>query len=185
SGDHECLEMGKHHRPTYQGVCFMTAIEALTFSLHLSQGILLGTLSDLNDGDLSSRPVSGSNRLCWQLGHLILSERFLLGETGCSYPELPEGFADQHANNPEITTSEAPLAWTVADYTRLLKETRETSIASLGQMNEADLDKPNTGRLAPKAPTYGNLFELAAQHFIMHSGQVSVIRRKLGKPVLF
>lgn len=163
----------------------MTAIEALTFSLHLSQGILLGTLSDLNDGDLSSRPVSGSNRLCWQLGHLILSERFLLGETGCSYPDLPEGFADQHANNPEITTSEAPLAWTVADYTRLLKETRETSIASLGQMNEADLDKPNTGRLAPKAPTYGNLFELAAQHFIMHSGQVSVIRRKLEKPVLF
>ncbi|MSR80642.1 MAG: hypothetical protein EXS11_07930 [Gemmataceae bacterium] len=59
------------------------------------------------------------------------------------------------------------------------------SIASLGKMSEADLDKPNTGYLAPKAPTFGNLFELAAQHFIMHSGQVSVIRRKLGKPVLF
>ena len=30
----------------------MTAIEALTFSLQLSQGILLGTLSDLNNGDV-------------------------------------------------------------------------------------------------------------------------------------
>ncbi len=163
----------------------MTAIESLTFSLNLSQGILLGTLSDLNEGDLQARAVPGSNRLCWQLGHLILSERFLLGEVGCIYPDLPAGFAEQHANTPEITKSETPLTFTVADYTRLLKETRAVSIAALSKMSEADLDKPNTGHLAPKAPTYGNLVELAAQHFIMHSGQVSVIRRKLGKPVLF
>ncbi len=163
----------------------MTAIESLTFSLNLSQGILLGALSDLTEGDLQTRAVPGSNRLCWQLGHLILSERFLLGEVGCQYPELPAGFQEQHANKPEITSSETPLPFTVADYTRLLKETRSVSIATLGKMSEADLDQPNTGHLAPKAPTFGNLFELAAQHFIMHSGQVSVIRRKLEKPVLF
>ena len=35
------------------------------------------------------------------------------------------------------------------------------------------------------APTVGSVFFLAANHEMMHAGQFSVARRKLGKPVLF
>jgi hypothetical protein len=39
--------------------------------------------------------------------------------------------------------------------------------------------------MAPFAPTLGALFVLVANHALMHGGQFSVVRRKLGKPVLF
>jgi hypothetical protein len=39
--------------------------------------------------------------------------------------------------------------------------------------------------MAAMAPTLGAQFILAANHTMMHQGQFSVARRKLGKPVLF
>ncbi len=163
----------------------MNAIETLNFSLRFSQGVLMGALSDISESDLNTRAVPGSNRLNWQLGHLITSEREILGGIGCAYPELPAGFSEDHANKPEKTSNDLPMRWTVNDYKTLIEETRAASIAGLAKLSEADLDAPSGGNLASMAPKIGNLFELAAQHFLMHSGQVSVIRRKLGKPVLF
>lgn len=163
----------------------MNAIESLTYSLEFSKGILLGALADFTEADLNTRPSPHSNRICWQLGHLISSERGILGEAGCSYPELPPGFVEDHANKPEIIGSDAPNKWTVADYKRLIEETRSSSVAGLAKLTEADLDKPTSGPMSPMFPKLGNMFELAAQHFVMHSGQVSVVRRILGKPVLF
>jgi hypothetical protein len=39
--------------------------------------------------------------------------------------------------------------------------------------------------MAKFAPTVMALFLLTANHQMMHAGQFSVVRRKLGKPVLF
>jgi hypothetical protein len=39
--------------------------------------------------------------------------------------------------------------------------------------------------MAKFAPRLGDLFQLVANHTLMHAGQFSVVRRKLGKPVLF
>jgi hypothetical protein len=39
--------------------------------------------------------------------------------------------------------------------------------------------------MAKHAPTLGDIFLLLATHTMMHAGQFTVVRRKLGKPVLF
>ena len=39
--------------------------------------------------------------------------------------------------------------------------------------------------MAQMAPTLGALLLLNANHVMMHAGQFTVVRRKLGKPVLF
>ena len=39
--------------------------------------------------------------------------------------------------------------------------------------------------MAAYMPTYGAMFSLLAGHTMMHAGQFTVVRRKLGKPVLF
>jgi hypothetical protein len=39
--------------------------------------------------------------------------------------------------------------------------------------------------MAQFAPTLGALFILISNHVLMHTGQFTVVRRKLGKPVLF
>jgi uncharacterized damage-inducible protein DinB len=49
----------------------------------------------------------------------------------------------------------------------------------------ADLNKPGPERMARMAPTVGHVLGLLGNHYMMHMGQIQVLRRKLGKPVLF
>ena len=62
---------------------------------------------------------------------------------------------------------------------------RGATLALVDVLSEADLDSPSTGNIAKFAPTYGALLLLVSNHTLMHTGQFTVVRRKLGKPVLF
>ena len=62
---------------------------------------------------------------------------------------------------------------------------RAATLAEVDKLADADLDRACTGRMAQFAPKLANLLLLVGNHTTMHSGQFSVIRRKLGKPVLF
>jgi DinB superfamily len=161
----------------------MNAKQAIQTALQGTQHIVTMYLGDLSDADLLVRPVPNANHIAWQLGHLINSERGL-GKAfpGVAYPELPAGFDEQH--NGKNATSDKGFG-TKADYVNLFNKTREATLATLNKMSEADLDKPTTGPMAQFAPTLGALFILVSNHVLMHAGQFTVVRRKLGKPVLF
>ena len=51
-------------------------------------------------------------------------------------------------------------------------------------MSDADFDKATPANMASYAPNFGALFILLSTHDMMHGGQFTVVRRKLGKPVL-
>ena len=67
----------------------------------------------------------------------------------------------------------------------LLDEVREATLASLNKISDAALDTKTTGPMAAFAPNYGSLYIMLGNHMMMHVGQFTVLRRKLGKPVLF
>jgi hypothetical protein len=161
----------------------MKAQDAIRNALTSTQGMLAAYLQDLSDADLLVRPVPGANHIAWQLGHLIASEHGM-GATipGAAYPELPAGFAERH--NKDAHSRDTGFA-AKAEYLSLFNKVREATIAAVGKLSEADLDKPTSGRVAQIAPTLGSLLLLNANHVMMHAGQFSVVRRKLGKPVLF
>jgi len=164
----------------------MTGIDVLKYSLQLSQNILNALLSEVSDADLQTRPVPQSNTLGWQLGHIISSEPNILKEfPAFQYPAFPPGFVEKHANKPEVHSHEGSTGFTVADYQAQLNAIRGATLAGLSKLTDKDLDQPVTGQMKELAPTLGGLLEMASQHFMMHSGHISVIRRKLGKKVLF
>ena len=74
---------------------------------------------------------------------------------------------------------------TKAAYVDLFNRVRDATLAAVEKLNDADFDKPTTGNMAKFAPNVGALLQLAANHTLMHAGQFTVVRRKLGKPVLF
>jgi hypothetical protein len=163
----------------------MNAKDAIKNALTSTQNILNWYLSDLSDADLLVRPVPQANHIAWQLGHLISSEHRLVNTAipGAS-PDLPAGFADQH--NKTAAATEPPTGFrTKGEYLGLFQKMREATLGALTKMSEADLDKPTPGDIAKFAPTLGALFMLQANHTMMHAGQFTVVRRKLGKPVLF
>jgi hypothetical protein len=160
----------------------MNAKDVLRNALKANHNILSMYVSDLSDADLLVRPAPGANHIAWQLGHLINSETRMLGQLpGGQPPSLPAGFAEKH-NKASAASDSGFLPR--QQYLNLYNQVREATLTALANVSDADLDKPITGDIARLAPTVGALFLLAANHEMMHAGQFSVTRRKLGKPNL-
>ncbi|HEY7154380.1 MAG TPA: DinB family protein [Gemmataceae bacterium] len=161
----------------------MNACQLAEQSLKFTQFVINGSLSDLSDADLLVRPVEGANHIAWQIGHLIVTERRLAGQLpSATFPELPAGFADKYANDPSVQNATDGFA-TKEQYLDLFNKTREATLAAVAKLRDADLDKPAKG--PANISNLGGLLNLVANHSMMHGGQFSVVRRKLGKPVLF
>lgn len=164
----------------------MTGIDVAKHALTSTEHLLLWFLEDLSDADLLVRPVPGANHIAWQLGHLINSEvgmhKPLL--PGVAYPELPAGFKEQHSK--DTASSDAPQGFRgKQEYQDLFQKARAATVEAVGRLSDADLDRPNAGNVKQFAPTLGALLMLTANHTMMHTGQFSAVRRKLGKRVLF
>jgi hypothetical protein len=164
----------------------MNGKDVIKTALKGTQSVLNWYLADLSDADLLVRPVPGANHIAWQLGHLIVAERGLVGEylPGAAYPELPAGFRAGYTK--ETAPSDAAGAFLKKDeYLALFNQGREATLAAVDSLSDADLDRPAPEKWAKFAPTLGALLLLASNHTMMHVGQFTPVRRKLGKPVLF
>jgi hypothetical protein len=162
----------------------MNVKDAIQSALKTNKALMDMSLADLSDQDLLVRPVPGANHIAWQLGHLISAEQRMLKTLGGTPPALPAGFAEQH--NKDTAGAEPPKGFaTKAQYLDLFAQTRQATLDAVSKLSEADLDKPTEGPVSRVAPNLGSLGFFAGVHATMHMGQFSVVRRKLGKPVLF
>jgi hypothetical protein len=162
----------------------MTAKDCCKYLLEENRKLVGMYLSDLSDADLAVRPAPGANPIGWQLGHMIVGEVmfFQKGMPGVKSPEIPAGFAEKHGT--DAAKAEPPKGFLKKDeYLVLFDKVRAATIAALDKMTDADLDKDSG--LGDFCPTIGKTFLMCADHDMMHAGQFTVARRKLGKPVLF
>ncbi|MGP0065514.1 MAG: DinB family protein [Isosphaeraceae bacterium] len=164
----------------------MTGVQAIQTALKGTQSAMSMFLSDFTDADLFVRPVPTANHAAWQIGNVIVGDAMLIQSQlpDAAYPELPAGFVETHG--PEGAKKDGPDGFlTKAEYLSLFDKVRSATIDAVGALSDADLDRPVTGDFAKYAPTLGHLFLLVSDHTLMHAGQFTVIRRLLGKPVLF
>jgi hypothetical protein len=142
-------------------------------------------LSDLSDADLFIRPVPQANNIAWLLGHLILHERRWISSLnlGALYPELTPRFEEQHKDAAGLNAPEDSL--TKAEYFDLLAKTHEATMACLANLSAHDLDRQAIGDLAERGQTVADAFMLVASNMGMRAGLITIVRRKLGKPVLY
>jgi hypothetical protein len=164
----------------------MGGTEVIQTALRATEQLLVWHLSDLCDTDLFVRPAAGANHLAWQLGHLIVTERFHLLQQfpETAMPKLPDGFAEAHA--PATAGRSGPDGfWPLRDYRSQFSAMRAASVGVVGTLSEADLSRPAAGAVAGFAPTVAAVLLLVSNHTLLHCGQVTVVRRALGKPVLF
>ena len=164
----------------------MNASSAIQTALAGTQNILNMYVADLSDADLLVRPAPGANHIAWQLGHLTAAEVLLAGPQlpSVEYPALSPGFQEQYSKKG--ASDDAPMHFLAkAEYLKMFNEVRDITKAAVVKLSDKDLDRPTTGNMAQFAPTIGALFLLVSNHTLMHAGQFTVVRRKLGKPVLF
>jgi uncharacterized damage-inducible protein DinB len=162
----------------------MKTHEAISSNLHTSRFIMTSYLSDLSDEDLIVRPVSAAHHAAWQIGHLILSESQMInGVRASSAPALPSEFAARH-DKGAAKAGDNTQYYSKSQYLSFMNSLREATLALLSQLSEQDLSKPGPEAMRSYAPKVGSVFLSIANHELMHSGQIAVIRRALGKPVV-
>jgi len=148
-------------------------------------GFLNMTLGDMTDADLIQRPVPNANNALWQLGHLIAAEASMVnGAAGRTVVELPAGFAERFKKGTASVDDPAVLG-TKAALLGLFAKVRGASADWAASLTPADLAKESPESMRSWAPTVGHLVNMLPVHTAMHIGQFQVLRRKLGKPVLF
>jgi hypothetical protein len=151
-------------------------------------GFISHTLGDFTDADMFARPCPGANHAAWQLGHLISAEASVLKNLAPTFAvALPEGFNDAYkldANKNDDAAKFAPVN-TKAQLLELFGKVREGTAAWVESLPAEQLDSPTPDKYKAWAPSIGKLASGQIDHTLMHLGQFQVIRRKLGKPVLF
>jgi hypothetical protein len=154
--------------------------DVLIHSLTGSQGLLNRLCEDLKPAEYLHRPCTGANCAAWVLGHLILTERNALKAVGLSdLPALPEGFEKRFSQKED-----APKATEFGDATILLplfNRQRQLLIDKVKGMSPDELTKP-VEKPHPMFSHVWSLVNLMGLHVMLHGGQVSSIRRSLGRP---
>ncbi len=163
----------------------MTAKEIIRQGFGRAQMVTSMVLGDLEDADLLVRPVPGANHIAWQMGHLISSANYF-GESikPGSMPNLPEGFSEKYTKETS-GNDKATDFLSKSDYLRLMDEQRQGLMSLLDEMSEEELQADAHESMKSICHTVADMLGLASDHEIMHSGQFSTVRRKLGKPVTF
>lgn len=163
----------------------MTGTQVLTNLLHSNRWVTQTFLSDLSDADLLVRPVPNANHIAWQLGHFVMAEAtmFLPKIPGAKPVTLPPWFVERHSKEAAASDSNAGFL-TKAEYLALAETVRGATLEALSGLTDADLDK-DSGLGWDMVPTVASIFQIIANHELMHAGQFTVVRRALGKPVLF
>ncbi len=163
----------------------MNGKEAFRTSLNVSNLFVTGYLDDITPDEMMIRPVPGANHIAWQLGHLILAERhFVNVAVPDSMPELPAGFADQYGRGKSPTDNPADYL-TKEEYLAMMTQVREATLRALNGLTDEDFDKPIHGNVPPFVKSVGDCFATIGPHWACHAGQWVVLRRKLGRPVMF
>lgn len=151
--------------------------------LGTSRYVMSAYLSDMTDSDLLVCPVDGAHHAAWQLGHLIINERRMVeGVREGSGIALPADFERPYGKEVPLNACEGYL--TVREYSELLKEQRTRTLALLSELEESDFDRPAPEFMRGYAKSTASVFLSIASHELMHAGQIAVIRRRLGKPIV-
>ena len=163
----------------------MITYEAVESNLRMARSVTQPLLSDLSDADLLVRPVDGANHIAWQLGHLITSEYWIISQVADQVEmAFPAGWQEKYTK--ETASSDDPTHFEPKErYLELYDAQRQATLSVLKTLPTEQLTEPGPEPLRMIVQTVGELFLFQAHHELMHAGQFTCIRRKLGKPVLF
>lgn len=156
-----------------------SANDMIVHNLNGSMMVLGRFVDDLTEQEMLHRITPKANCAAWTIGHLVLSDRRGLTQFGVPLPPLPDGFEKRFSRDEGC-----PQAGEFGDVSMLMplfRQQRSALIDAVKRATPEQLDKP----LEKPHPVFGTAAELAnflAFHSMMHAGQISQIRRHLGRP---
>ncbi|CAN5702526.1 hypothetical protein BH09PLA1_BH09PLA1_27080 [soil metagenome] len=158
-----------------------TANEMIVVSLTTAKMMARRFTEDFQPGEYLHRPAAKANCAAWLLGHLTLTNRRTASLFHADLPALPDGFEQRFARDET-----APGASEFGDCGSLLPLLEQSFDALIAVVRTASPEQLDTAvaRPTPMYKTLGTLANFMALHALVHIGQITTIRRSLGRPPL-
>jgi len=141
-------------------------------------------VDDLTEDEWLHQPVPGSNCAAWIVGHLTLITRgALLRNRVHGLPDFPADLKAKVTATSQIAGEQLGFGDT-KELLALFDAHIEAYTSWVGSVTEEALAK-EPGTKVPFSTTLAEAIQFGAMHIAMHTGQLTIIRRSLGKPPLF
>jgi uncharacterized damage-inducible protein DinB len=162
----------------------MSHIERIKKQLMSARELSERMLADFHEPQQWTKQVHPeANHALWFVGHMAMTDNFFLSVIA------PEKSLDlsrlQTCFGVGSVPVDDPAAYPPAsEVLALMRERRQTFLAVLDSLQDADLDRKTPPGTPDFLPDIGGVFETAVWHEGLHTGQLGVARRALGfKPV--
>jgi hypothetical protein len=163
----------------------MAQLDLIANSLTSNFEMLKEHLAEFTDAEMLVRPVPNANHAAWQVGHLAVLEAMLCGMyVPEKAPKMPAD-AEKTYGREGASSDDASRFFKKEEGLKILGQARGALVEWVKTMSEADLAKPAPEWCKGWVATIGELLLGIIGHTTMHVGQIQVIRRKLGKKILF
>jgi len=159
----------------------MTPLELIAGGYRMGRLMVRLMCDDLTESEFYHQPAGGVNSPAWIVGHLAVTVRRTAERIGATdLPVLTEEFIGRFSVTKKPAEKQSDLG-SKQELLALLDVSVDKLIAALPSLPEESLAGPAP---APSrfASNYGEALLFGAMHLTMHCGQISVIRRSLGKP---
>jgi uncharacterized damage-inducible protein DinB len=159
----------------------MTPNDLIASAYLMAAQLLHRMVDDLTPHEYLRQPCAGANNATWVIGHLTNTVRNSLRRLGCTdLPELPEGLAGKFVATKQAAGEQTELG-SPKELHELFDQFVERLAAIVRTLPEERLTAAPEVK-PPFATNLGEALQFGALHIAMHTGQLSSIRRSLGKP---
>jgi uncharacterized damage-inducible protein DinB len=159
----------------------MSPNDLLAAGYRMGRRMVHGFVDDMTAEEFHHQPVPGANSAAWIVGHLAVVARRTAERLGATeLPILTEEFVGRFSQTKKPAGTQATLG-DKAELLALLDDSIEKLMEAVLKLPiEALTGPPPTS--GPFSTNYGEAVLFGAMHMTMHCGQISTIRRSLGKP---
>ncbi|QDU36786.1 DinB superfamily protein [Maioricimonas rarisocia] len=165
----------------------MNRIAHLIDRLRFARSYTEALIRDLDEGLWFRQPAEGVTHITWQIGHITVSQHSLcLRRIHGQRPEdeslIPAGFRELFGkgSTPVVDAAAYP---TVDAIRKVFDDVHAAALSVCGDLTDDVLDEA----VAPPHPAFSNKFgaiRFAAEHELIHAGQIALLRRLMGRPPL-
>jgi DinB superfamily len=162
-----------------------TRVAAYVDNLVFARGYTVPLLNEIPETDWFTMPAGCPSHAAWQVGHLAFAEARLIvervgGRTEVGGGVLPDEFIKLFARNsvPDAGSIRYPSP---TEIRRVFDRVHEAALQTLRDTTDADLETLVPGSPHRFCRTKANYAQWVSHHEFLHSGQIGMIRRLLGK----
>jgi hypothetical protein len=162
----------------------VTTFDLIASGYRMSWQLLHNMCADLTPEEFQHQPVPGANSAAWIVGHLALTAKRTaerLGATGV--PQVSDEFVARFKATRQTAGSQSNLG-SKSELLALLDAAIEKLMETIRKLPPESLTGPAPATAPPFVKSSGDMMLFGALHISMHCGQLSTIRRSLGKPPL-